>query len=173
MSMLTFSGEIQLINEIPIIRIPLEISMNLPSRGMVMVEGTIEDQAFWGPLEPDGAGSHWYQIPDELFKQAKSQGWNQIQVQLSNLDTWIEPLIPADLEAALIKAAVLDEWNQVTTKAKWEWIRWIRFTNQIETRNKRIAITCSKLSSGKKRPCCFDQSRCTITSVSKSGVLLP
>lgn len=69
-------------------------------------------------------------------------------------------------------AGLLSQWNNVTTKAKWDWLRWIRSTNNLSTRNKRIQVACSKLEKGDKRPCCFDRSRCTIMDVSKTGVLI-
>ena len=85
---------------------------------------------------------------------------------------WFKPQIPLDFIASLEDENLLDAWNLLTTKAQWEWIRWIRFTKNEVTRQKRIKTACSMLQSGKKRPCCFDQTRCTQTHVCNSGVLL-
>ena len=70
-----------------------------------------------------------------------------------------------------MRAGNIDQWNSLTTKARWEWLRWIRSTKNLDTRQKRINVACDKLQKGDKRPCCFDASRCTIPEVSKSGVL--
>ena len=44
-----------------VIKIPLSLSVELPSRGMVMVQGTMNKVSFQVPLEPDGKGSHWFE----------------------------------------------------------------------------------------------------------------
>jgi len=63
-------------------------------------------------------------------------------------------------------------WTAVTPMARWEWIRWIRATNRVETRNRRIEVAVSKLRAGERRPCCFNSSMCTEPTVSKNGALL-
>ena len=63
-------------------------------------------------------------------------------------------------------------WKEVTPAAHWDWIRWIRATNNPETSAKRIRVGCSKLKSGMSRPCCFNRSMCTDPEVSKGGVLV-
>ena len=155
-----------------IIRIPLNLSKELPSRGMVMVQGTINDVEFKSPLEPDGKRSHWLEVSSTLSKELGAAIGETVQLRIEPLDEWIEPDIPEDIMNAIIKADVLEQWNDLTTKAQWDWFRWIRSTKNPETRNKRIDVACSKLQKGDKRPCCFDRTRCTETDVSKSGILL-
>ncbi|WP_459848911.1 YdeI/OmpD-associated family protein [Fusibacter bizertensis] len=65
----------------------------------------------------------------------------------------------------------MDQWDGLTVKARWEWVRWIQFTKNPDTRSRRIEVTFSKLKAGKKRPCCFDLTRCTVTEVSNNGIL--
>jgi hypothetical protein len=72
----------------------------------------------------------------------------------------------------IINSDVLKKWNSINAKSRWEWFRWISSTLNPETRDKRINVMCSKLQNGDKKPCCFDTTRCTVTDVSKSGVLL-
>jgi hypothetical protein len=85
---------------------------------------------------------------------------------------WMDPELPTDLKEALNSNNLMAQWHNLTARARWEWVRWIQFTNNPSTRQKRVEIACSKLQSGKRRPCCFDLSRCTETAVSKGGVLL-
>jgi len=95
-----------------------------------------------------------------------------VSIQIEPVNDWIDPVIPEDIMDAVIKAGLLNHWNSLTVKARWEWLRWIRSTKNPATRSKRIEVACSKMQKGDKRPCCFDGTRCTITEVSKSGVLL-
>lgn len=167
-----FKSKLSKIGRKTIIKIPLTSSEKLPSRGMVMVKGTINNAVFEAALEPDGKGSHWLEVSPLLSEKLGVAIGDTLSLNIEAMDEWIQPDIPEDLMDAIIKAEVLAQWNSTTTKAKWDWIRWIRSTKNPETRKKRIDVTCSKLQNGDKRPCCFDRTRCTITDVSKSGVLL-
>ena len=138
-----------------VIRIPLSTSEQLSSRGMVMIQGTVNDITFTAPLEPDGKGSHWFEVSDKLSEEAGAAVGQTVALNIEPLNEWIEPEIPEDILDAINKADLLNQWKSITTKARWEWIRWIRSTNSLETRKKRIEVTCSKLEKGDKRPCCF------------------
>lgn len=172
MSKICFETRIYEINSWRILRFPKHYSDALPSRGMVMIKGTINDVNFETVLEPDGMGSHWFRVGDSLSREAHVDVGDTAKLVVEPLKNWTEPEVPLDLRDSLDSTNIKQQWNKITTKARWEWIRWIRFTNNPETRMKRIAVTCSMLESGKKRPCCFDQSRCTVMHVSKSGILL-
>lgn len=168
-----FETKIYEINTWRILKFPKQSSNELPSRGMVMVKGTMNDVYIETPLEPDGMGSHWFRVSDTLSKEAHANIGDTVTLIVEPMKIWLEPEVPSDLNDSLVNSDLLIQWNKITTKARWEWIRWIRFTNNTATRQKRIETACSMLSAGKKRPCCFDQSRCTETFVSKNGLLLP
>jgi hypothetical protein len=156
-----------------ILRLPESASSKLPSRGMTMVEGTINGYDFQAALEPDGKKSHWFRIDEAIQKAANATAGNVVTLEIEPLKKWPEPEMPDDLEEALAAdPRAYDLWKDTTTKARWDWIRWIRSTKNPETRKGRIGKTRSKLKSGKRRPCCFNRSLCTVPSVSKSGVLL-
>lgn len=160
------------INQWKIILLPLSESSKLSSRGMVMASGTINGIDFTTWLEPDGNGSHWFKVEDSFIESNHIYIDSPILLHLDPLKNWLEPEIPDDIFTALSSADLLPVWYDLTTKARWEWIRWIRSTHNSDTRKKRIEVTCSKLESGKRRPCCFDQTQCTVTQVSKGGILL-
>lgn len=64
--------------------------------------------------------------------------------------------IPADLHKALAttpKGKAL--WDSITPIGQRDFLRWIDSAKQPATRTRRIAITCSKLTSGDRRPCCY------------------
>lgn len=155
-----------------VILLPLSSSKELPSRGMVMIQGTINGFFFKAPLEPDGKESHWFEVSDILRTQAGIIVGQTVSLVIEPINNWIEPVIPDDIMESIMKSGLIDRWKSLTTKARWEWLRWIRSTKNASTRQKRIDVACSKLQKGDKRPCCFDQTRCTLPDVSKSGILL-
>jgi len=155
-----------------IIRLPSSASERLPSRGMVMVRGTMNGLAFQAPLEPDGRGSHWLDVGGVLGEGAGMAIGQTVAFDIEPADEWAEPKIPEDIMDAIVKAGLISQWTGITTKARWEWLRWIRATMSPATRQKRINEACSKLQKGNKRPCCFNAASCTVPDVSKSGMLL-
>ena len=167
-----FESKLSKIGNLLVIRIPLDSSKKLPSRGMVMVRGTINNLNFKAPLEPDGKGSHWIEVSTLLSEEAGVAINETVFLNIEPIKEWIEPEIPEDIMNEIINSDVLNQWNSINAKSRWEWLRWIRSTLNPDTRNKRINVMCSKLENGDKKPCCFDTTRCTVTDVSKSGVLL-
>ena len=55
-----------------ILKLPKSASMKLPSRGQTMVKGTINGCQFQAALEPDGDGSHWFEIDARMRSLAKT-----------------------------------------------------------------------------------------------------
>jgi hypothetical protein len=140
---------------------------------MVMAQGTINGFHFQAPLEPDGKKSHWFRVDQSILDSANVTTGDIVGLEIKPLKEWPEPEIPKDLQNAFTAdQEAYDLWKDTTTKARWDWIRWIRSTKNPETRKRRIDKTRSKLKSGKRRPCCFNRSLCCEPSVSKSGVLL-
>jgi hypothetical protein len=156
-----------------ILRLPVDVSKQLPSRGIVMVKGTINDSPFEAVLEPDGWGSHWINLDKKLRGTTGVDVGDAATVEIEPTKDWIEPEVPTDITTALnANPAANETWQKVTPQAHWEWIRWIRATNNTETRSRRIEVACSKLKSGMRRPCCFNASACTVAEISKNGALL-
>lgn len=169
---INIEATITTINSLAIIRIPMSSSEMLPSRGIVMIQGTINDIPFIAPLEPDGKGSHWLEVNDNLLNKIGTKVGQSVTLSIEPATDWPEPEMPTDIMDAIIRSDLLTQWNTITTKAHWEWLRWIRSTNNPATREKRINVACSKMQKGEKRPCCFDATRCTVQEVSKTGVLI-
>lgn len=64
--------------------------------------------------------------------------------------------LPADIRKAFsANSRVIDTWNTITPIAQRDFVTWIESAKQQETRTRRIVITCDKLLSGKRRPCCY------------------
>src|SRR5260221_3248908 len=146
-----------------LLRLPRSTSAKLPSRGMVMVEGTINGARFQAPLEPDGKGSHLLVVDKTLSKTAGAGATVTLAIEPS--EHWPEPKVPADLKKALAAdPRAQATWKDITVMARWDWIRWVNEAKQPETRKRRIESIYSRFKAGKRRPCCFDRSQCTLNN---------
>lgn len=173
MSTLHFEAKLMKIGSWIIVRLPESASAKLPSRGMVVVDGTINGFRIQAVLEPDGKGSHWFGVDEAMLEAVRAGVGDTVTLVLEPTKEWPEPTVPADLKSVLTdNPQMYKQWMDITTLARWEWIRWIRATKQPETRKRRIEIACSKLTKGDRRPCCFNRNSCTEPDVSKTGVLL-
>jgi hypothetical protein len=173
MTTIRFAAKPYEINGWTVLRLPKEISAELPSRGQVMVKGTIDGVPLHTALEPDGNGSHWLNIDKQLQQATSITAGDDVTLEIESTKDWPEPVVPADWQAALkADPEVQKLWMSVTPMARWEWLRWINSSGKPETRQKHIEVSCSKLKSGLRRPCCFNRSMCCVPEVSKNGVLL-
>ena len=155
-----------------ILRLPESASARLPSRGQVAVRGVVNGHAFQAVLEPDGRRGHWLKA-DKSLRQALAAGeGDTVALEVEPVKDWPEPDMPEDFETALADAPDISEvWKTITPMARWEWVRWINATKNIQTRERRVEVGISKLRSGKRRPCCFDLASCTDPDLSKNGML--
>jgi hypothetical protein len=139
--------------------LPKNASAKLPSRGMTAIEGTINGFPFQATLEPDGQKSHWLKVDRKLSKSADTEAGDIVTLEITPAGKDTEPEVPTDLRKALAadpKARAL--WSAITPNARRDWIHWITSPKQPETRARRIKNTCSMLTAGKRRVCCFDRS---------------
>ena len=173
MSTISFEAKLFKIGSWTLLRLPKSASTKLPSRGMTMVEGTINGFRFQAALEPDGKGSHWFRFNKTMLKAARVEAGDTVMLEIEPSSEWPEPKVPADLKNALAVASQANTlWMDITPMARWDWIRWIGSTKNPETRKHRIDVTFSKFKDGKRRPCCFNRTVCTEPYVSNNGVLL-
>lgn len=173
MSKISFKTKLYKINSWTIVHLPKEASAKLPSRGMTMIEGTINGIEFKMPLEPDGKGSHWFRLDNSMLKNAKAAVGDTVALEIEPTKEWVSPDVPDDFKKALASAPEAHSlFEDVTPNAQWDWIRWIRATNVAETRKHRIEVACSKLKKGMRRPCCFNRNACTEPAVSHNWILL-
>lgn len=174
--MINFKATLSKVGDYTILRLPQSASEQLPSRGMAMVEGTINGRLFQAPLEPDGKKGHWLKLDDltdKVREDINVKVGDIVKLVIAPSKEWPEPKVPTDLQRALDadpEAKVM--WVTTTPIARWDWIRSVRSTQNAETRKRRIETAMSKLRSGKPRQCCFNRSECTDPAVSKGGILL-
>jgi hypothetical protein len=179
MPTISFETKLFRIKSWTILKLPPESSSKLPSRGMIMIKGTLNGVPFKTLLEPDGSyglgkkPSHWFRPDKKLLDDARAAVGDTIQVSIEPTKEWIEPEVPEDVEKALSsspKAEVL--WKNITPMARWDWVRWIRAVKTPETRQKHIEVALSKLNKGMRRPCCFNRNLCSEPYVSHNWRLL-
>ena len=153
-----------------IIVLPKSVSSKLPSRGINMVNVKVGNNSFVTLLEPDGIGSHWFILKDRFLKNLDSK---MLNFTLELVTNWPEPNIPSDINNKLkIDSDLNTIWNSLTTQARWDFLRWINETSNKNTRKGRIDKMINMLKSGKRRPCCFNRTKCCFPGLSKNGLLM-
>lgn len=173
MSAISFKTKLFKINSWTVLLLPKSASITLPSRGMVMVEGSINGFPFQAALEPDGRGSHWFRINEKILKGAKAKPGDAVSVDMDSTKEWIEPEVPQDFKKALSASSKAEDlWKDLTPMARWDFLRWIRAVKTLQTRQKHIEVAISKLNRGMRRPCCFNRNLCSEPYVSHNWVLL-
>jgi len=179
MSAITFETKLVTINGWTILHLPADASAKLPSRGMIMVKGTMNGIPFKTLLEPDGVyasdkkPSHWFRPDKKLLHEAHAKAGDTVQVSLEATKEWIEPDIPEDMKKALASSPKAYKlWKQTTPLAHWDWVRWVRAVKTAETRQKHLEVMLDKLNKGMRRPCCFNRNMCSEPAVSHNWTLL-
>lgn len=169
-----FNAAPRTIAKFTVLRLPDKASKQLPSRGQVAVQGTINGHEFETVLEPDGRYGHWLRIDGKLQKAAAISAGGAATIEIEPRKDWPEPSVPEDLQKALAAAPqeIRDLWNDITPMARWEWVRWVNATSNLDTRKRRVEVTISKMENGKRRPCCFNLAACTDPNLSKNGKLI-
>jgi Domain of unknown function (DUF1905)/Bacteriocin-protection, YdeI or OmpD-Associated len=139
-----------------LLTLPKNASTKLPSRGMTMVEGTINGFPFRAALEPNGKGSHWLRVNKALHDAAGADAGDTVTVEILRAGEEPETRVPMDLRKSLAAASLAQAlWADITPIARRDWILWISSAKQPETRRSRIEKACAMLASGKRRVCCF------------------
>lgn len=146
--------------------LPRDASRELPSRGQVTVEGTLNGAPFQATLQPDGEGGHWLKVDGKLRESGGAEAGSVVTLEIAPAAEEPEPMVPADLRKALAAAppgkagrpGAREVWADITPAARRDFIHWITSGKKAETRVKRIETACDMLAKGKRRPCCFDRS---------------
>jgi hypothetical protein len=98
MSTIRFETTPLKIGDWTVVRLPERASAKLPSRGMTLVEGTINGFRSKIVLEPDGKGSHWFRVDSGLCEAAGMDRGGTVSIAVEPSNAWPEPEVPADLK---------------------------------------------------------------------------
>jgi hypothetical protein len=155
--------------------LPKNASAKLPSRGMTMVEGTINGLPFRAALTPNGKGSHWLRVNKTMRDAASPDAADTVTVEIMRAGEEPEIRVPMDLRKALAAAPLAQAgWEDITPMARRDWIFSISSAKQPETRRRRIEKACDMLASGKRRLCCFPGIKWLMKKNAQScGIWLP
>jgi uncharacterized protein YdeI (YjbR/CyaY-like superfamily) len=75
---------------------------------------------------------------------------------VQKIATGVVHKVPADLRDALASdSKAFPKWNDLTPLARNEWICWVTYVKQAETRREHIKRAISELKEDKRRPCCW------------------
>ncbi len=75
---------------------------------------------------------------------------------LNSISSGTAHKLPADLQKALAFSKVaLSAWESLTPLARNEWICWVTFVKQENTRKDHVKRAISELKEGMRRPCCW------------------
>jgi hypothetical protein len=139
-----------------LLTLPENASAKLPSRGMTMVEGTINGFPFRAALEPDSKGSHELKVNKAMHDAAGADAGDTVTVEITRAGEEPESRVPMDLRQALAAVPLAQAlWAEITPMARQNWILWLSSAKQPKTRRCRIEKACDMLASGKRRVCCF------------------
>jgi hypothetical protein len=158
-----------------LLTLPKSASAKLPSRGMTMVEGTINSFPFRAALKPNGKGSHRLTVNKAMHDAAGADAEDTVTVEITRAGEELEIRVPKDLRKALAVAPLAQAgWEDITPMARRDWIFSISSAKQPETRRRRIEKACDMLASGKRRLCCFPGIKWLMKKNAKScGMWLP
>ncbi len=179
MAKISFETKLIKIKDWIILYLPEDASAQLPSRGIIMVKGTLNDVPFKTLLEPDGKylfdrkPSHWFRPDEKLLVKAGVASGDSVKVIIEPTEEWIDPELPDDIKNVLNsnpKAKAL--FDDISPLARWDWVRWVRAVKTPKTRQKHLEVMIDKLNKGMRRPCCFNRSLCSEPYVSNNWKLM-
>lgn len=158
-----------------VLTLPKSASAKIPSRGMIMVEGTVNAFPFRAALEPNGSGSHSLKVNKTMCEGAGARAGDTVTVEIARTGEEPEIRVPMDLRKALAAAPVARAgWEEITPMARRDWVFSISSAKQPETRKRRIEKACDMLACGKRRLCCFPGIKWLMRENEKScGMWLP
>ena len=94
--MIKFKSTLRGVRKWTILQLPEKASLERPSRGQVMVKGTINGHVLERVLEPDGRWGHWFKISPKLQKELGVREGDTVTIEIEPSKDWPEPKIPSD-----------------------------------------------------------------------------
>jgi hypothetical protein len=140
-----------------VLTFPKSASAKLPSRGSMMVEGTINCLPFRAALEPSGTGTtHDLKVSNAMREAVGATAGDMVTLEITRVGEEPETRMPMDLRKALAGIPLAQKsWLDITPMARRDWIFSISSSKLPETRRRRILKARDMLASGKRRLCCF------------------
>jgi hypothetical protein len=135
------------------ISIPFNVEEVYGTKGQVKVKASFDGYPYRGILANMGMGCHVIIVRKDI-RQAIGKGiGDRVSVELEQDQEERTVEIPHDLKKALSESPkVLEFFNTLSFTNRKEYSVWITSAKKTETRDKRLALTISKLLKGKRNP---------------------
>lgn len=131
---------------------PKRVTEFLGTKSMISVSGTMNGFPFRTSLAPSGKGTHVMTVNKEVQAGAKAKPGDTVAVVLEVDRAPRTVTVPLDLARALDGAAKAKAvWEDLTPRAREEWVAWVTSAKRDETRTRRVGQVVSKLESGQRR----------------------
>jgi len=127
--------------------LPKNASAMLPSRGMTMVEGTINGFPFRASLEPNGKGSHWLRVSKVMHDAAGADSGDTVTWRLRGPEKNRRPLRKA-IEAAAAGGGIVGGYHANRAPG-------LDSLDKLTQANGNPQAPGAMLASGRRRVCCF------------------
>ena len=147
-----------------LLALPQDVSATLPSRGMTLVQGTINGAPFQAVLEPDGQGSHWFKVSEALRAAANADVGDTVTLEIAPTQG-LAGAHGAGRRATRprrrsVGAGVMARYHPDGPLG----------LDPLDRRHPQPADPPApgcrghrQTPAGKRRPCCFDRNQCTLT----------
>jgi hypothetical protein len=131
---------------------PKEASERLGARGRVPIRGTINGFPFSTSALPDGNGHHTIPVNKTMRRFAQVEAGQEARFVIGPDSDEVHMDVPTPLARALAKTPTAKrQWDDITPKARREWIVWIASAKQEATRLRRVDSAIKRLALGKRR----------------------
>lgn len=122
--------------------IPFPVAKVFGRKGMVPVAGTVNGFPFRSSLKPNGDGTHYLHLNQELLAGAQAQVGDTVTVMLTEDQAPRTVTLPEDLQSALAAAPqVAEGFHRLSYSHQKEFVTWITQARKPETRAGRVAKT--------------------------------
>lgn len=129
---------------------PVAVSRKLPSRGRVLIRGSMNGFPFRISAFPTGDGTHQIAVNKALQAGAKVRPGEQVHIVLEPDTETRVVRPPADLKRALATAArARDNFEKLSYSHRKGYVDWIEGAKKPETRERRVREAVKRLSRGK------------------------
>lgn len=147
------------------LELPVDVSDKL--HGMDKVEGVVNDRAFRTAVEQSD-GAYWLPVSKAMLRNAAAEKGDEIEIAILGPEP--DPIPASDLQRELdASPEATENWEELTTLAKRDWLRWIDDTNNQGTRARRIVRAIEQLSEGKRRACCVNVNGFMMCRIQEDG----
>ena len=127
--------------------LPRRESVKFGVRGRVPVTGTINGYPFRSSIFPVGDGGHYMAVNRSVREGAGVAAGDRVKVMMETDTAPRTVAVPADLARAMSKSKTAKaRFDKLSYTHRKEYVQWIESAKRSETRARRIAAVCARLT---------------------------